>query len=90
MLGFTISPTVPIDQRVTADCGSRCTPFPVARSIDAGTRGGDFHLVDGDGASLCEAFTRRRLQRLPLAWAEVLAVARCRVCEVLGSSSARP
>jgi hypothetical protein len=62
----------------------------VARSIDGGTRDGDLHLVDGDGASLCEAFTQQQLQRLPLAWAEVVAVARCRVCEVLSSSSARP
>jgi hypothetical protein len=90
MLSSTISPTVPIDPWVTAGSDSRSTPFPVARSIDGGTRDGDLHLVDGDGASLCEAFTQQQLQRLPLAWAEVVAVARCRVCEVLSSSSARP
>jgi hypothetical protein len=90
MLSSTMSPTVLIDRRVTAGVGSRSTPFPVARSIDGGTRDGDLHLVDGDGASLCEAFTQQHLERLPLAWAEVAAVARCRACEMLGSSSARP
>jgi len=90
MLSSTISFTVPIDKRVTVAVGSCSTPFPVARSIDWGTRDGDLHLVDGDGASLCEAFTQQQLERLPLAWAQVVAVARCRVCEVLGCSSARP
>jgi hypothetical protein len=89
MLSSTIFPTVLIDQRGTVGVGSRSTPFPVARSIDGGTRDGDLHLVDGDGASLCEAYTQQQLERLPLAWAEVVAVARCRACEVLGSSSAR-
>ena len=90
MLRSTISLTVPIDQRVTAGVGSRCSPFPVARSTFAGTRDGHLHLVDGDGASLCEAFTQQQLERLLLAWAVVNPVARCRVCDVLGSSSAPP
>jgi hypothetical protein len=90
MLSSTMSPTVLFDQRVTAAVGCRSIPFPVARSIDGGTRDAGLHLVDGDGASLCEAFTHQQLQRLPLAWSEIVAVARCRVCEVLGSSSARP
>jgi hypothetical protein len=90
MLSSILPLTVPIDRRVTAGGDSRSTPFPVARSIDGGTRDGDRHLVDGDGASLCEAFTQQQLERLPLVWAQVVAVARCRVCEVLGSSPARP
>jgi hypothetical protein len=90
MLSSTISPTVPIDQRVTAGGDSRSIPFPVARSIGGGTRDGDLHLVDGDGASLCEAFTEQQLERLPLTWAEVIAIARCRVCDMLGSPPARP
>jgi hypothetical protein len=90
MLRSTISLTVPIDQRVTAGVGSRCSPFPVARSTFAGTRDGHLHLVDGDGASLCGAFTQQQLERLLLAWAVVTPVARCRVCDVLGSSSAPP
>jgi hypothetical protein len=89
MLSSTISPTVPVDQQVTGGGDSRSIPLPVARSIDGGTQDGDLHLVDGDGASLCEAFTPHELTRLPLAWAEVVAVARCLVCEVLSSSSAR-
>jgi len=83
-----ISFTVPIDKRVTVAVGSCSTPFPVARSIDWGTRDGDLHLVDGDGASLCEAYTQQQLEQLPLAWAEAVAFKRCRVCEVLGFSSA--
>jgi hypothetical protein len=86
MLSSTIFPTVPIDQGVPAGVDSRHTPFPVAR----GTRGGALHLVDGDGASLCEAFTEQQLERLPLTWAEVIAIARCRVCDMLGSPPARP
>jgi len=87
MLRSTISLTVPIDQRVTAGVGSRCSPFPVARSSDGGTRDGHLHLVDGDGASLCETFTREQLQRLPLTWDD--AIARCRTCELLGTSPRR-
>jgi hypothetical protein len=87
MPSSTIFPTVLIDQWVTAGVGSCATPFPVARSIDRATRDGYLHLVDGDGASLCEAFTQQQLERLPLAWAEVIALTRCRVCEVLGFSS---
>src|SRR3954453_15859808 len=79
MLCSTISPTVPPAQRVTAGRDSRSSPFPVARSIDGATRDGDLHLVDGDGASLCEAFVQQQLERLPLAWAEVDAVALCRL-----------
>jgi hypothetical protein len=90
MLTSTLTPTAVIDSRVTARVRSRSSPFPVARSIDGGTRDRSLHLVDGDGASMCEAFTQQQLERLPLAWAEVIAVARCRVCEVLGSSPARP
>jgi hypothetical protein len=90
MLSSTILTTVLIDQRVTAGADSRSVPFPVARSIDEGTRDGGLHLVDGDGASLCEAFTPQQLERLPLPWVEVIAVARCRVCKLLGSSYARP
>jgi len=87
MLSSTIFPTVLTDQRAVAGVGSRFSPFPVARSIDGGTRDGDLHLVDGDGASLCEACTKQQLERLPLAWAD--AVTRCRACDVLGSSSVR-
>jgi hypothetical protein len=88
MLTSTIIPTAVIDPRVTARSGSRSSPFPVARSIDGGTWDRSLHLVDGDGASMCEAFTQQQLERLPLAWAEVIALTRCRVCEVLGFSSA--
>jgi hypothetical protein len=90
MLRSTISLTVPIDQRVTAGVGSHCSPFPVARSTDGGTRDGHLHLVDGDGASWCGAVTQQQLERLLLAWALVAPVARCPVCDVLGSSSAPP
>jgi hypothetical protein len=79
-----------IDQRVNATVDPRPTPFPVARTIGEGTRDGRLHLVDGDGASLCEAFTQQQLQRLHLAWYDVVTVARCRACEVLGSSPTRP
>jgi hypothetical protein len=89
MLTSTIIPTAVIDSRVAAGVGSRSSPFPVARSIDGGTRDRCLHLVDGDGASMCEAFAQQQLERLPLTWTEVIAVARCRVCEVLGSSSSR-
>jgi hypothetical protein len=77
--------TAPTDRWGTAVVGSRPVLFPVARTIGGGTRGGHLHLVDGDGASLCEAFTQQELERLPLVWAEVLEVARCRVCGALGS-----
>jgi hypothetical protein len=90
MLSSAFVPTAPIDQRVTAGVGSRPTPFPVARTMGGGIRDALLHLVDGDGASLCEACTQQEIERLPVAWAEVAAVARCRACEVLGSSSARP
>jgi hypothetical protein len=88
MVSPTTVPTAVIDSRVTAGVGSRSSPFPVARSIHGGTPDRCLHLVDGDGASMCEAFPQQQLERLPLAWAEVIAVARCPVCEVLGSSSA--
>jgi hypothetical protein len=90
MRSSTTVPTTVIDSRVTAGVGSRSSPFPVARSIDRSTRDRCLHLVDGDGASMCEAFTQQQLERLPLTWAEVIAVARCPVCEVLGSLSAPP
>jgi len=88
MLSSTIFPTLLIEHRGTVEGGARATPFPVARSIEGEHRDRDLHLVDGDGASLCEAFTQQQLERLPLAWAEVVAVARCRACQVLGSSFA--
>jgi hypothetical protein len=87
MPSSTIVPTAVIDVRVTARVGWPSSPFPVARSITRGTRDRVLHLVDGDGASMCEAFTQQQLERLPLAWAEVIAVARCPVCDVLGSFS---
>jgi hypothetical protein len=89
MPSSTTSLTVLFDPRFTAGVGSRSSPFPVARSIDEATRDGDLHLVDGDGASLCEAFTQQQLRRLPQTWAEAVDVARCRVCDLLGSWSAR-
>jgi hypothetical protein len=82
--------TVPTDQRVIAVAGVHAPPLPVARSVYAGTRDGSLHLVDGDGASLCERFTQQQLEQLPLAWTDVIATARCPVCEVLGSPSGRP
>lgn len=90
MLSSAIFPTVLIDQRALAQVGSGTTPLPVARSIGVRTGQGDLHLVDGDGASLCEAFTQQQLERLSLAWAEVVAGARCPVCAFLGSPSAGP
>ncbi len=90
MPSSTLVPTAVIDVRVTARVDCPSSPFPVARSLDRGTRDRFLHLVDGDGASMCEAFTQQQLERLPLTWAEVIAVARCRVCEVLGSFSPRP
>jgi hypothetical protein len=83
----SISGTVPTDQRFTAVAGTHAIPLPVARWIDSGSRDGDLHLVDGDGASLCEEFTQQQLEQLPLAWTDVIATARCPVCEVLGSPS---
>jgi hypothetical protein len=85
MLSFTISSTVLIEQRDIAKVGWCSAPFPVARSIDGATRGDDLHLVDGDGASLCEAFTQQQLERLPLAWSEIVPLTRCRICDVLGA-----
>jgi hypothetical protein len=85
-----MSGTVPTDPRGTAGAGSHATPLPVARSITTGLRDGALHLVDGDGASLCERFTQQQLERLPLAWTDVVAAARCPVCEVLGSPFTPP
>ena len=90
MLSSTPLPTAPIYRRVTGEIGSRPTPFPVARTIGGGIRDAHLHLVDGDGASLCEAFTEQQLGRLHVAWYDVVTPARCRACEVLGSWSARP
>src|SRR4051794_29397181 len=86
----SISRTVLTARWVTAAAGTHATPLPVARSIYAGTRDGGLHLVDGDGASLCERFTQQQLEQLPLAWTDVVATARCPVCEVLGSPFGRP
>jgi hypothetical protein len=86
----SISGTVRTDQWVTAAAGTHALPLPVARSVYAGTRDGSLHLVDGDDASLCERFTQQELVQLPLAWTDVVATARCPVCEVLGSPSGRP
>jgi|tagenome__1003787_1003787.scaffolds.fasta_scaffold20047243_1 hypothetical protein len=86
----SLSRTVPADQGVTAGAGTHDIPLPVARSIYAATRDGGLHLVDGDGASLCEKFTQQQLEQLPLAWTDVVATARCPVCEVLGSPFGRP
>jgi hypothetical protein len=88
MLSSIPFPTAPTDLCGTAVVGSPA-PFPVARTMRGGTRDGHLHLVDGDGASLCEAFTQQELERLPLVWAEVVEVARCRACEALGCSSPR-
>jgi hypothetical protein len=85
MLNSIPSPTAPTDLWGTAWVGSRRALFPVARTIGGGTRDGHLHLVDGDGASLCEAFTQQELECVPLVWAEVLEVARCRACKALGS-----
>lgn len=82
--------TAPIDQRVTGGGRFRPAPFPVARTIGGRTRDAHLHLVDGDGASLCEAFTQQQLERLHLAWCDVITVARCRACSMLGSWSTRP
>jgi len=87
MVSFTVFPITPVDRWFAAGVRSRRTPFPVARRMGRQARGGDVHLVDGDGASLCEAVTQQQLERLPLAWADVVPVARCRGCEVLGCSS---
>jgi hypothetical protein len=89
MLSSIPFPTAPTDPWGTAVVGSRPAPFPVARTIGGGTRDGHLHLVDGDGASLCEAFTQDELEWLPLVWAEVVEVARCRACAVIGCSSPR-
>src|SRR5215203_5751783 len=58
-------PTVPIDLWGTA-VGTRPALFPVARTIGGATRDSHLHLVDGDGASLCERFTQQELECLPL------------------------
>ena len=88
MVSPTLFPAMPIGQRITAGAGSRLsTPFPVARRIGGQALDGSVHLVDGDGASLCEAVTQDQLERLPVAWADVVAVGRCRGCEALGCSS---
>jgi hypothetical protein len=84
MLSSSPFPTAPTDLWGIAVVGSRHALFPVARTIGGGTRDGHLHLVDGDGASLCEAFTQQELERLPLVWAEVLEAARCLACEALG------
>lgn len=90
MLSSIPFPSAPTDRWGTAAVGSCPAPFPVARPISAGTRDGHLHLVDGDGASLCEAFTQQELEWLPLVWAEVVETARCPACEALGFSPARP
>ncbi len=78
-------PTAPLDDLWgTAVVGAHPVPFPVARTIGRATRNTHLHLLDGDGASLCEGFTEEELERLPLAWAEVVEVARCRACDVIG------
>jgi hypothetical protein len=90
MSSSSISRTVPADPWVTAGAGTHSAPLPVARSIATGIRDGSLHLVDGDGASLCDRFTQQQLEQLPLAWTDVVATARCPVCEVLGSPFGRP
>jgi hypothetical protein len=76
--------SIPFSTAPTDLWGTAPSLFPVARTIGGGTRDGHLHLVDGDGASLCETFTQQELEWLPLVWAEVLEVARCRACEALG------
>jgi hypothetical protein len=77
-------PTGILDQRITAGDWCRPNPFPVARTIGGVIDARHVHLVDGDGASLCEGFARHQLERLELPWQDVVTGARCRVCEVLG------
>jgi hypothetical protein len=87
MLSSLSFPTAPIDLWGTAVVGSRPALFPVARTIGGAIWDGHLHLVDGDGASLCEGFTPQELEWLPLVWAEIVEVDRCRACEALGCSS---
>jgi hypothetical protein len=90
MLSSTLSLTAPIDQQVAARVSSCTLPFPVARTRGAGVRDAHLHLVDGDGASLCEAFTQQQLDWLPLDWPDVGTGARCPACQMIGSGSRRP
>ncbi|RFU19200.1 hypothetical protein [Geodermatophilus marinus] len=77
-------PTVLVDPRAPAAARPRPTPLPVAR-VNAEGAAGRLHLVDGDGASLCELIPARQLERLPLPWCDVVTTARCRVCAALAS-----
>jgi hypothetical protein len=90
MLSSTLLLTAPIDQQVPAPVSSGALPFPVARARGEGVRDAHLHLVDGDGASLCEAFRHQQLELLPLAWHDVVTGARCLACQVIGSWSRRP
>jgi len=83
MLGSVRSPTASIDQTVTARAWSHSYVFPVARTIGGSARDSHVHLVDGDGASLCEAVEKQHLEPLHIAWRDVATAARCRVCDAL-------
>ena len=82
-------PAVP-RQRTVGVIGFRPMCFPVARTIGEEPGDGYLHLVDGDGASLCEKFTEQQLGWLHVSWCDVVVPARCRACAVLGSWSGQP
>ncbi|MGY1709839.1 hypothetical protein ACI8AC_10050 [Geodermatophilus sp. SYSU D00758] len=77
--------TVLVDRQATGTADPLPTPFPVARTTGEGSPDRRLHLVDGDGASLCELFAQQQLERLPMPWCDVVTGARCRTCELLGS-----
>ncbi|MGY1609985.1 hypothetical protein [Geodermatophilus sp. SYSU D00700] len=87
MLTLTTTWTVPVDRQVADAVGPHPTPFPVARTIGEETPARSLHLLDGDGASLCEAVPPQQLERMRRPWEDVDADARCRPCELLGSST---
>ncbi|MGY1671677.1 hypothetical protein [Geodermatophilus sp. SYSU D00710] len=88
MLTLTTTWTVPVDRQVADAVRPHPTPFPVARTIGDETPDRRLHLLDGDGASLCEAFPPQQLERMRRPWEDVDAAARCHPCELLGSPSA--
>jgi hypothetical protein len=66
-------------------CGPR-TPFPVGAVMDGADRDRHLHLVDGDGASLCEQLPPGRLVLIDLYWSDVRGELRCRLCDLLRST----
>jgi hypothetical protein len=67
--------------RADADTLRGPTPLPVGVAWDLGSLHGPVHVIDGDGASLCETLSAPIL--VPIAhhvWSQIAAERRCASC----------